>query len=152
MRPRALPASLVLLLVMALPSFAQDASARLPSVELPPELDRVLREYERHWESSDAAALAMLFADDGFVSGGDRWIRGRAGIQEQYARAGGPLRLRALAYAMDGNAGYIIGAYGYAPMDAQADAGKFVLALRRAADGRWLIAADLDSSNQRPGS
>mgnify|MGYP006148377467 CR=1 FL=1 len=35
--------------------------ARLPSVTLPPELDRVLRDYERNWAAGDEAALAALF-------------------------------------------------------------------------------------------
>jgi hypothetical protein len=30
------------------------------------------------------------------------------------------------------------------------DVGKFVLVLRKAADGRWLIAADIDNLNVRP--
>ncbi|NNE34150.1 MAG: DUF4440 domain-containing protein, partial [Rhodothermales bacterium] len=34
---------------------------------LPPELDRVLRDYEQAWRSSDEVVLAKLFAHDGFV-------------------------------------------------------------------------------------
>jgi hypothetical protein len=36
----------------------------LPSVTLPPELDRVLRDYEKAWQARDAAGLAALFAED----------------------------------------------------------------------------------------
>ncbi|HET9513269.1 MAG TPA: hypothetical protein VFO95_05010, partial [Gemmatimonadales bacterium] len=39
----------------------------LPSVQLPAELDRVLRDYEREWGARNAAGLAALFAEDGFV-------------------------------------------------------------------------------------
>src|SRR5262249_25755892 len=50
-----------------------------PSVALPPELARVLPDYETAWGSRDAAALARLFAEDGFVlPGGKPPIRGRA--------------------------------------------------------------------------
>ena len=63
--------------------------------------------------------------------------------------AGGDLRLRALAFATSDDVGYIIGAYRYG--DAAEDMGKFVLALRRGADGKWLIAGDIDNSNRRPG-
>lgn len=35
----------------------------------------------------------------------------------------------------------------YGPASAE-DRGKFVLALRRAAGGQWLIAADIDQSNR----
>ncbi|HEX2081018.1 MAG TPA: nuclear transport factor 2 family protein [Longimicrobium sp.] len=121
--------------------------AQLPSVTLPPELDRVLRDYERHWTSGDEAALAALFTEDGFIlQNGRPPVQGRANIQQAYASAGGPLRLRALGYAADDSVGYIVGAFG----SGDADTGKFVLALRRAPGGQWMIAADIDNSNQMP--
>jgi ketosteroid isomerase-like protein len=123
------------------------ASAPLASVTLPRALDRVLRDYEQAWRARDPAALAMLFAEDGFVlANGRPPVRGRQAIRTAYAEGGGPLVLRALAYATEGSTGYIIGAYGAG----EGDTGKFVLALRRGGDGRWLIAADIDNSNQRP--
>lgn len=134
----------VILLAYSLP--AQD----LPSVTLPPPLDRVLRDYERAWTARDAAALAELFTEDGFVlSPGKPPVRGRDAIRAAYTGAGGgPVVLRALAYKTDGSVGYIIGAYGRAK--GGSDDGKFNLALRRV-KGRWLIAADMDNSNRRPG-
>jgi ketosteroid isomerase-like protein len=124
--------------------------ARLPSVTLPPELDRVLRDYERAWRAADAAALAALFAEDGFVlQGGRPPVRGRAAVQTAYAGQGGePLALRALAHATSGQVGYIIGAYGYG--DAAVDQGKFTLTLRRDRGGRWLIVSDMDNPSQPP--
>ena len=120
-----------------------------PSIELPDELARVLRDYERGWQARDAAALAALFTEDGFVmSNGRPPVRGREAIRERYANSGGPLALRALAYSIDGGTGYIIGAYGEKP--GPPDDGKFILALRRGPDGRWLIAADMDNSNRPP--
>jgi ketosteroid isomerase-like protein len=141
-----------LLLTALLPVSALSAqpapAAALPSVTLPPELDRVLRDYERAWQARDAAGLAALFAEDGFVlSNGRPPVRGRAAIREAYATGGGPLALRALAYSTEGKVGYIIGAFGGKP--GGPDSGKFVLALRRGDDGRWLIAADMDNGNQR---
>lgn len=121
----------------------------LPSVALPPELDRVLRDYERAWQAKDPAALAALFAEDGFVlASGRPPVRGRAAIQAAYREGGGPLALRALAYATQESVGYVIGAYG--PGAGSPDTGKFVLALTRRSDGRWLIAADIDNSSRRP--
>lgn len=123
--------------------------AQLPSVTLPPELDRVLRDYERHWGSGDEAALAGLFAEDGFIlQNGRPPVQGRANIQQAYATSSGRLRLRALSYAAGDSVGYIIGAFGYGEGDR--DVGKFVLALRRAPGGPWRIAADIDNSNQMP--
>ncbi len=120
----------------------------LPSVNLPPELARVLRDYESAWHPRDPAKLAELFIEDGFVlASGKPPVRGRAAIREAYAGAGGPLALRALAYETSGNTGYIIGAYASAK-DAP-DIGKFILALRRV-KGRWLIAADIDNGSSRP--
>lgn len=123
-------------------------AAPLPSVALPRALDRVLRDYERVWQARDPAALAELFAQDGFVMANGRPpVRGRDAIRTAYANAGGALALRALAYATEGPVGYIIGAFGRTA--GGEDTGKFVLALKRAGD-RWLIAADMDNPNQRP--
>jgi ketosteroid isomerase-like protein len=124
-----------------------EASAPLPSVVLPPELDRVLRDYEKAWQGRDALALAQLFAEDGFVMASTKPpVRGRAAIRAAYAKAGGQLSLRALAFSTAGDTGYIIGAFGRQP--GSPDTGKFVLALKRGAGSRWLIMADMDNSNR----
>jgi ketosteroid isomerase-like protein len=119
------------------------------SITLPPDLDRVLRDYEVAWQKRDAAALAGLFAEDGFVlSGNTDPVRGRVQIQKHYTGQGGSLALRAFAFAVDGNVGYIIG--GYARQKDEPDAGKFTLTLRKNAEGRWLIVSDMDNANARP--
>lgn len=119
-----------------------------PSVALPPELARVLTDYEASWESGDAAALANLFAVDGFVlTEGRVPVKGRAAIQKVYAHAGAPLSLRAIAFATQGDVGYIIG--GYSGEAGKPDDGKFTLTLRKGNDGRWLIVSDMDNSNRR---
>jgi len=151
MRPSTL-AVVMLALAVASPIAGQNVPATpapLPGVTLPPQLDRVLRDYERAWRAGDAAALAALFAEDGFVlQGGHPPVRGRSAIQAAYSgQDGGPLRLRALAFATSDTIGYIIGAYGYG--DAPDDTGKFTLTLHRASDGRWLIFSDMDNTNRR---
>lgn len=115
-----------------------------PSVELPAELARVLRDYERHWSVGEAAELAELFVDEGLVVSGGRWIRGRDAIERAYQIASGPLRLRAIEYGTDGDVGFIVGAYGYGEALPVVDRGLFTLALRRGPSGRWLIVSDLD--------
>ena len=118
------------------------------SVDLPPELARVLTDYEAGWKAGDGAALASLFAEDGFVlPEGQLPVKGRAAIQKLYTSNGAPLSLRALAYATHGDLGYIIG--GYSPERGKPDNGKFTLTLRKAPDGRWLIVSDIDNSNRR---
>ena len=133
------------LLLCALPMGAQ----QLPSFELPDALTRVLRDYEKAWRARDAAALADLFTEDGFVlQNGKPPVRGREAVREAYKGSGGPLFLRALAYSADGVTGWIIGAY--SGQENGPDEGKFILALRQRSDGYWLIAADMDNSNRPP--
>ncbi len=128
------------------PGFSQSAPMHFPSVTLPAELDRVLRDYEREWQGGDPAALSLLFTETGFAMPSDRpAVRGRHAIESEYHRAGGTLLLRAIAFAVADSVGYIIGAYRYG--DADADSGKFILALQRDDTGRWLIAADIDNGN-----
>lgn len=119
-----------------------------PTVDLPPELARVLSDYEEAWRRRDAVGLAQLFAEDGYVlAGGRPPQKGRDAIQKHYTGQGGPLALRAIAYAVEGRVGYIIG--GYAPEAGQPDAGKFTLTLRKSPEGRWLIVSDMDNPNSR---
>lgn len=150
-----LAAAVLGLMLATGPAFGQSSSESskvqaYPDVTLPPELDRVLRDYERAWRAGDAKALAALFAEDGFVLQGNRPpVRGRAAIQAAYDGQGeAPLRLRALAYAAEETNGYIIGAYGYG--DAPGDMGKFTLTLRRAPRGPWMIFSDMDNLNASP--
>lgn len=137
----------------AAPQARQQAPAQaapLPSVTLPPELDRVLRDYERAWKAADPAALAALFAEDGFVlQPGRPPARGRPELERVYQGQGGAeLQLRALAYATSDTVGYIVGAYRYP--NATGDVGKFTLTLRRARGGPWQIFSDMDNPSQPP--
>ncbi|ACF49842.1 DUF4440 domain-containing protein [Stenotrophomonas maltophilia] len=142
-------------LLLAIPAIAHDAESTkaaqpLPDAALPATLDRVLRDYEQAWRSGDAKALAALFAEDGFVLQSSQLpVRGRSAIEAAYSGQGGsPLRLRALAYSVDGNTGYIIGAYRYG--NNMGDTGKFTLTLKRVGDGPWLIFSDMDNGNAPP--
>ena len=139
----------VLVALLGGPVAAQSAGPEHPSVELPSTLARVLTDYEAAWGERDAAALAALFAEDGFVlSGGTPPVRGRDAIAAHYEGRGGALALRALAYATEGEVGYIIGAYARRP--GELDVGKFTLTLRKDEEGRWLIMSDMDNGNSRP--
>jgi|GEM_PF-1687258 len=117
----------------------------LATVALPPELDRVLRDYERHWAAGDEAGLASLFTDDALLlPSAFPAVRGRAAIRQAYADVVVPVRLRAVAYAASDSVGYVVGAQTYEGMDREA--GKFVFALRRAPGGPWRIAAEIQNT------
>ena len=136
-----------LILVLVLTAWPAFALAQ-PSIELPPDLARVLRDYEKMWSGKNAAGLAQLFAEDGYVlPNGGVPVKGRAAIEQHYTGSGGPLFLRAFAYAADGSAGFILG--GYTAEQGAPDIGKFTLTLRKSQDGRWLIVSDMDSPNRR---
>ena len=119
----------------------------IPYITLPTELARVLRDYEERWEAGDGDGLAGLFTEDGFVLSNERRpARGRPAIRGRYDDPSGDLVLKALGYGIGNDVGYIVGLYAYGEAS---DQGKFLLALRRSAAGRWLIAADMDNSIQR---
>jgi ketosteroid isomerase-like protein len=130
------------------PQGARDTE--LPTaIALPPAFDRVLRDYEAAWRDGNGSRLAALFTEDGFaVQSGSPIRRGRAAIAGGLTKPGGTLQLTAYAYSSSGSVGYIVGGYRY-PATVGAG-GRFVLALRSDANGRWLIAADLDNSGPRP--
>jgi ketosteroid isomerase-like protein len=119
------------------------------SLALPPELARVLTDYEAAWKAGDAAALASLFVSDGcfVLSEGRPLVNGRDAIQKVYTHSGSPLSLHAFAYSTNGDVGWIIGGYGREP--GKSDEGKFTLTLFRNREGRWLIVSDMDNSNRR---
>ena len=120
-----------------------------PAVSLPPALDRVLRDYERAWRDGNGPGLAALFTDDGFAAQSGSPVRqGRAAIAQGITRPGGALQLTAYAFSVSDTLGYIVGGYRYP--QSTGPGGRFVLALRMGAEGRWLIAADLDNSGPRP--
>jgi ketosteroid isomerase-like protein len=136
-----------MLWISALSAGQEPAAAQEPSVKLPPELARVLTDYEAAWRAGDGAALARLFDEDGFVlPNGGPPVRGRAAVQRYYKGPGGPLVLRAFAFAAEGPVAYILG--GFSRQEGQPDVGKFTLTLRKGTRGLWLIVSDMDNSNR----
>lgn len=143
LRPLALAALLVVVPCVLLAQSSDPLGVN--PVTLPAELDRVLRDYEAAWEAGDGARLASLFTDDGFVlNNGSMPVKGRSGIARMLTQPGGDLLLRAFAYSTSDTVGYIIGGYRYPTTTGPG--GKYILALRKGRDGRWLIAADMENS------
>ena len=145
-----------LLLALALSAVSLEAQspdpAPLPSITLPPELARVLTDYETQWRFG-GDSLTKLFTEDAVLTvGGKPPMRGRAALAAHYAGPKGPLSLRAMAYAAEGSVAWIVG--GYTMQRGEPDVGKFILALRKGPNGRWLIFSDMDTGNagmRRPG-
>ena len=120
----------------------------IPPVKLPAELDRVLRDYEAAWKAGDGARLAEVFTADGMaLASGNKPIVGREAIAKWHTKPGGDLILRAFAWRTADTVGYISGGFTYP--GSRGPGGKFLLALRRDAGGKWLIAADMDNSAAR---
>lgn len=141
------------LLILSTPLLGLEGQSTDPlgvdPVTLPPALDRVLRDYEAAWEAGDGTRLATLFTEDGFALNNSRLpIQGRVRISQMLTAPGGDLQLRAFAWAASDSVGYIIGGFRYP--GSTGPGGKFLLALRRGSDGRWLIAADMDNSAAPP--
>lgn len=132
------------------PAAPQSAAATLPSVAIPPEVDALLRAYEKAWSARDVDGLAALFVADGLaLPNGSAPARGAAAIAAEYSKnAGGPLALRPLAFHQVQDLAYMVG--GFSQKAGQPDFGKFVLVLRKGSDGTWRIAADMDNMNMRP--
>ena len=120
-----------------------------PTIKLPPELNRVLRDFEKCWKARDAEGVANLYTEDGLLMmSGMPPVRGREAVKLKLApMVGGELALRAFAYATDGKVGFILG--GISSKAGAPDAGKFTLTLKRQADGKWLIHSDMDNMNTR---
>jgi ketosteroid isomerase-like protein len=144
------PLLAILIVSSAIAASAQEPPpASPPSVRLPPELARVLTDYETGWRAGDGAALSDLFVEDGFVlPNGAPPVSGRASIRKYYGGNGGALVLRAFAFATEGSTGYILGAF--SRRAGEPDVGKFTLTLRKGAEGRWRIVSDMDNGNRRP--
>ena len=150
-RPTTLLAPLVglSLAVAAAAQFPPAPAAPEPSVALPPPLERVLRDYESAWQRKDAAALAALFAEDGFVlSSGNPPVRGRAAIERHYSgerRTARAARARLLDRGRDRlHPGRLRAARGRRrrrQVHAHAAA---------RCGGRWWIVSDMDNGNGRP--
>lgn len=117
------------------------------SITLPPDLERVLRDYEKAWSANDLAGLAKLFTSDGMaLPSGQMPAQGDDSIRKAYAKgAGSPLSLRAFGHGGSGDMAYVLG--GFSGGADKPEFGKFVLVLRRV-EGRWLIVADMDNSNR----
>jgi predicted TIM-barrel fold metal-dependent hydrolase len=115
---------------------------RLPVVKLPPDLDQLLRDFERNWQAPDnKTALAEQFTDSGLFQYADDWLRGRPAIRMMLLGSGGALRLRAQAFTIEERSGHVAGAYGFYRDTLWVDQGRFLFSLHRDRGTQWRISA-----------
>lgn len=124
------------------PAVARLFHVRYPAIEVPPGLDRVLRDFERYWHARDQLALSELFTEEGIMQFGDAWRRGRPAIRIALLDSrGADLRLWAQAFEAKDSLAYIVGSYGHRTLPHLSDLGRMHLSLRLERDGIWRIAA-----------
>ena len=124
----------------------------LPSVELPIEVDRVIRDWERATRSADAPALAALFTEDGLMSQPTGWVRGREAIRGAAADFGpAELRVRAHQFAAEDSVATVTGSLSDASSSVVRDVARVTFTLR-SRNGGWLIASFLRANRPPPTS
>ncbi len=115
----------------------------MPVVELPEDLNRLLRDKERFGgKNKDAAALADLYTKDLLVlnPSGPSWLRGERAIS--YVTNSTTInRLLPTAYEVVGSAGYIAG-YEAAAEGTQY-LSNFHYVIKKGEDGKWRIASEV---------
>jgi uncharacterized protein (TIGR02246 family) len=135
---------------------SKDAAPSSPAVR---EIDKTRNEYVESWKAGDVERITSLYTHDGVVMYPDQPpVIGRAAIAEYfkgfYAEFDAlDFQLASSEIVVAGDWAYDRGTYrwkakpkkGGAPMD---DDGKYLVILRREADGRWRVARDMDNSDR----
>jgi predicted TIM-barrel fold metal-dependent hydrolase len=136
-----------------------DSSARLlvvpPLVEvtLAPEIDGVIREWERATKVADDSSLAALFTADGLLGQPTGWVRGRAAIRAAAGNQGpADLRVRAHAFSIADSVATVTGSLADQTSTAIRDVAKVTFTLRRDRGGRWLVESFLRANRPTPTS
>ena len=113
----------------------------LPVIDVPADVQRLLREFETHWRARDARAFAALFTADGLMQVGGGWRLGPGAIHNARLGAGGNIRLDPQSFGGNGSYAHVAGSYGRVGEPPPGELGKFLLVLEKAANGPWRIAA-----------
>jgi predicted TIM-barrel fold metal-dependent hydrolase len=120
-----------------------EEDVRLPAIQLPEDLGRLLRAREAGW--NDQPALAALYTEDSLLldDRAHNWIRGRVPVtthlSERFARA---YRITPVAYGAEGSTGYIACYLTRGEGAAARHFGDVLLSLRKETGGAWRIAAE----------
>lgn len=126
------------------------APRHLPAVEVPAELDRVLRERER---ITGTSAVTDLYTQDARmvdINGETSWVRGREAIHAAIGRGRPGFRLVPNAYAVHGGAAWIAANTVRGEGAALRHTSNVLFALEKGADGAWRIAVESGSIKTPP--
>lgn len=114
-----------------------------PTVELPQELDALMR--ARAGASRDRSALAELYTPDVWLlqSTGSAWVRGRDSVIAWWTQSATvPFRLTPTGWTVDGADGQIAGYLTDGAGDSTRHLAYLLLSVRKGPDARWRIATE----------
>jgi uncharacterized protein (TIGR02246 family) len=138
--------SVVFLLVTGISS-AQNAS-KAAGAATP---DEIRQRWMAAGNAKDAAAIAALYAEDATVMPPNgAAVKGRAAIQSFWKgmvdQLTGKVTLARVGGWQGGDTGYEVGTYA-SMMGTGNDTGKYLITLKKGADGKWLITNDIFNSD-----
>jgi uncharacterized protein len=113
----------------------------LPVIDVPADVQTLLREFETHWRGRDARAFAALFTADGVMQVEGGWRLGPGAIHIARLGAGGNIRLDPQSFGGNASYAHVAGSYGRVAEPPPGERGKFLLVLVKVANGPWRIAA-----------
>ena len=113
-----------------------------PKVELPPDLDKLLRDKERLSKQRSVDAIKQLYTDDlvALDAGAPMWLQGDRAIHF-IAESTVVNTLVPTAFSVSGNDGYIAGTEESSD-STQTPLSNFLYIIRKATDGKWRIAVE----------
>lgn len=121
----------------------------LPAIQLPEELDALLR---KRGEISGSSALTDVFTEDAQIlriNSGD-WVRGKKAVHDFLGFVARGLRYIPNAYEVQGSSGHIAGTVLLG--EPAEEVLNFLLVLKKGADGKWRIAAESATEKKPPAS
>jgi uncharacterized protein (TIGR02246 family) len=119
-------------------------------------IDKVMDSYSQAYQNNDPNAIAELYTQGAMLMPpGHELVEGRDSVRAFWSRGMEPgFKMTTMTVEVSGTTAYVVGRY-YVPPDGDDDAetGKYLIALRREADGVWRITADIwnaDDSDDEP--
>ena len=123
----------------------------LPETGLPPEIDRVIRDWERAMKAGDPSSFTALFTADGLLGDASGWIRGSGAIRAAAANFNlEDLRVRAHGYSVADTVATVAGSLADLTGNPVRDVANVTFTLRLGGSGRWLIGSFLRENRSPP--